>query len=142
MTIIALTCLIVVGAALRLPFWAAMACLRLDRRRSWLRPRSKARLEQGGKGDRLAVARSRRLVRTRAYRCDPREPMRQAFAASPSADIEGLRITDPVAPARPKPKLVSKSPPQKPYALLSDAQIAASRNVSSFRRRRNRIGRR
>ncbi|MGO8912104.1 MAG: hypothetical protein ACLQDM_22635, partial [Bradyrhizobium sp.] len=39
-----------------------------------------------------------------------------------SAEIEGLRITDPAAP--PKPKLVSKPPAQKTYALLSDVQIA------------------
>jgi hypothetical protein len=56
----------------------------------------------------------------------PNEPLRQAFAASPSSDIEGLKITDPVArsPAPPKPKLASKPPTQKSYALLSDSQIA------------------
>lgn len=56
----------------------------------------------------------------------PSEPLRQAFAASPSSDIEGLKITDPVArpPAPPKPKLASKPPAQKSYALLSDSQIA------------------
>jgi hypothetical protein len=56
----------------------------------------------------------------------PSEPLRQAFAASPSSDIEGLKITDPVArsPAPPKPKLASKPPTQKSYALLSDSQIA------------------
>jgi len=54
------------------------------------------------------------------------EPLRQAFAASPSSGIEGLRITDPALPlpAPPKPKLASKPPAQKSYALLSDAQIA------------------
>jgi len=51
------------------------------------------------------------------------EPLRQAFAATRSSDLEGLKITD--APAPPsKPKAVSKPPAQKPYALLSDAQIA------------------
>ena len=78
-----------------------------------------------GKGDRLAVASVAPALSEPAHTdAIPREPMRQAFAASSPADIEGLRITDPVPPARPKPKLVSKSPPQKPYALLSDAQIA------------------
>src|SRR5579863_253799 len=56
----------------------------------------------------------------------PNQPLRQAFAASPSSDIEGLRIAEPAAPppATPKQKAVNKPPPQKPYALLSDAQIA------------------
>ncbi len=51
--------------------------------------------------------------------------MRQAFAATPSAEIEGLKDADRsrTAPA-PKPKLVSKPPAQKTYALLSDVQIA------------------
>jgi|SRR5579863_40557 len=53
------------------------------------------------------------------------EPMRQAFAATPSPEIEGLRIAEPAAPpAPPKQRAVSKPPPQKSYALLSDAQIA------------------
>jgi hypothetical protein len=51
------------------------------------------------------------------------EPLRQAFAATRSSDLEGLKITDTPAPPS-KPKAVSKPPAQKPYALLSDAQIA------------------
>ena len=55
----------------------------------------------------------------------PNEPLRQAFAATPPAEIEGLKVADPVAPsAPPKPKAVAKPPVQKSYALLSDAQIA------------------
>ena len=50
------------------------------------------------------------------------EPLRQAFAATPRVEIDGLKITEPAAP--PKPKLAIKPPVQKPYALLSDAQIA------------------
>ena len=53
------------------------------------------------------------------------EPLRQAYAASTPAEIEGLRVTDPAAPRAPaKPKLAAKPPVQKSYALLSDAQIA------------------
>jgi hypothetical protein len=79
-----------------------------------------------GKSDRLMVTAvalaPSELSHTAAI---PSEPLRQAFAASPSSDIEGLKITDPVArpPAPPKPKL-AKPPTQKSYALLSDAQIA------------------
>ena len=53
------------------------------------------------------------------------EPLRLAFAST-TADIEAPNITTPPAmPLAPqKPKLAGKPPPQKPYALLSDAQIA------------------
>ena len=54
------------------------------------------------------------------------EPLRQAYAAAPSAAIEGLKADDSV-PLRvpPKPKPVAKPAGQKSYALLSDAQIAS-----------------
>jgi len=56
----------------------------------------------------------------------PTESLRQAFAATPPPEIEGLKIASPAPPqAPPKPKIASKPPPQKPYALLSDAQIAS-----------------
>jgi hypothetical protein len=59
----------------------------------------------------------------------PGEPVRQAFAATAPAEIEGLKLAEPAGPpppaAPPKPKVVSKPPLQKPYALLSDAQIAS-----------------
>ena len=51
----------------------------------------------------------------------PNEPLRQAFAATPPAEIEGLKLADPAAS---KPKVIAKPPVQKSYALLSDAQIA------------------
>ena len=55
----------------------------------------------------------------------PSEPLRQAFAAIEPTEIEGLKVTNPVAPpAPPKPKAAAKPPVQKSYALLSDAQIA------------------
>jgi hypothetical protein len=59
----------------------------------------------------------------------PSEPVRQAFAATAPAWIEGLKLAEPAEPpppaTPPKSKVVSKPPPQKPYALLSDAQIAS-----------------
>ncbi len=126
MTIIALTCLLVVGAA------AAAILGRDGVPAAGPAPVTASVTVQSsvsnreGKGDRLAVASVVVPARSEPAHTDtiPREPMRQAFAASSPADIEGLRITDPVAPARPKPKLAGKPPPQKPYALLSDAQIA------------------
>jgi hypothetical protein len=60
----------------------------------------------------------------------PGEPLRQAFASSTPAEIEAPKPADPKAtdlattPSAPKPKQVSKPAPQKSYALLSDAQIA------------------
>jgi hypothetical protein len=125
MAIIALTCLLVVGAA------AAAILGRDSVPAAGPAPVMASVTVQSpvsnreGKGDRLAIV-SVALAPSEPAHTDaiPREPMRQAFAANSPADIEGLRITDPAPPARPKPKLVSKSPPQKPYALLSDAQIA------------------
>jgi hypothetical protein len=59
----------------------------------------------------------------------PSGPVRQAFAATVPAGIEGLKLAEPAEPppraAPPKSKVVSKPPVQKPYALLSDAQIAS-----------------
>jgi hypothetical protein len=50
------------------------------------------------------------------------EPPRQALASSPPAETETPKIEASAAAA--KPKLASKPQPQKSYALLSDAQIA------------------
>jgi hypothetical protein len=55
----------------------------------------------------------------------PGEPLRQAFASSTPAEVEVPKPADPMTvPAAPKSKQVSKPAPQKSYALLSDAQIA------------------
>jgi hypothetical protein len=122
-TIIALTCFLVVGAAAAAIFGresvpeagAAMAA-------------PSAMLQEvvsnrQSKGDRLKVAAVTsdpvEPVRTDSI---PSEPLRQAFAAIPATEVEGPKAADP-APA-PKPKLVAKPPVQKSYALLSDAQIA------------------
>jgi len=52
------------------------------------------------------------------------EPLRQAYASASSApsDIVMPQLADPAA--APKPKAASKPQPQKTYALLSDVQIA------------------
>ena len=121
MTIVALTCLLVVGVA-------AASILGRDSVPAAGREMvaASATVEapvpnRASKGDRLVVAAvapaSPEPMQTGALS----EPLRQAFAASPSSDIEGLKLAD---PAPPKPKVVAKPPTQKSYALLSDAQIA------------------
>jgi hypothetical protein len=131
MTFIALTCFLVVGAAAAsilardsVPAAGPETATASAVSATVQRPVS----NREGKADRLAVAAvapaSFEPQQTGAI---PSEPLRQAFAASPSADIEGLRITDPAPSAAPKPKLVSKPPAQKSYALLSDEQIAGIR---------------
>jgi hypothetical protein len=123
-TIVALICFLVVGAA-------AAAILSRETAPAAgvaaLAPSSFAQSvvpNRESKADRLTVA---------AVAPDPApseqtgtisaEPLRQAFAATPPADVEGLKLNEP-ATAAPKPKLAPKPPVQKPYALLSDAQIA------------------
>ena len=78
-----------------------------------------------GKADRLTVAAvAPDPARPEPSGTIPAEPLRQAFAATtPPAEIEGLKLND-AATAAPKPKPAPKPPVQKPYALLSDGQIA------------------
>src|SRR5947207_12525697 len=55
------------------------------------------------------------------------EPLRQAYASTAPADIGLPKEVAPAAAAPaapPKPKAVAKPQPQKNYALLSDVQIA------------------
>lgn len=124
MTIIALTCFLVVGAA-------AFSILGRDSvPMAGAAMATASAIVEGpasnkqSKGDKLIVA---------VAAPTPVEPaqtdavssvsLRQAFAATTPAEIEGLKIASPATPAPPKPKL--KPPAQKPYALLSDAQIAS-----------------
>ena len=127
MTIIVLSCLLVVGAA-------ATSILARDSvpaagPEMVTAPVAPAAVSnKADKQDRLAVA-AVALASFQPPQTDAiaSEPLRQAVAAAPPADTEGPKLTDPVAmppAALPKPKLVSKPPVQKSYALLSDAQIA------------------
>jgi hypothetical protein len=131
MTIIALTCFLVVGAA-------ATSILGRDRVPA-------ARLEiaspvvktpasnKENKKDRLAVA----ALALAAFEPPQQtaalsEPLRQAYASAEPGDIEAPKIAAPAAMAPaplapPKPKVATKPPPQKSYALLSDMQIASIR---------------
>lgn len=125
-TIIALTCFLVVGAA-------AAAILGRDS----IPPAGVAASvtpafvqvvsNRESKADRLTVASvASEPAPPEPTGAIPPEPLRQAFAATPpAAEIEGLRMSDPAPAAPPKPKPVIARPPvQKSYTLLSDAQIA------------------
>jgi len=129
MTIIALTCFLVVGAA-------ATSILGRDSvpaaRLEMASPVVKTPVSnKDSKKDRLAVA----ALALAAFEPPQQtaslsEPLRQAYASTAPADIEAPRIAAPAAmppapPAPPKPKLANKPPPQKSYALLSDMQIAS-----------------
>ena len=128
MTIIALTCLLVVGAAAASILGRAsvpsagpamaMASAVADEPVS----------NKASKKDKLAVIiAAQASFEPPATDTIPATPLRQAFASSTPADIETPKATDPVAlPSAPKPKVASKPvpPPQKSYALLSDVQIA------------------
>jgi hypothetical protein len=85
------------------------------------------------KGDKLTVAALAPVppVETTQTSTIPDVPLRQAYAETSPAEVEGLKLSDPApsAPAKPKPPepkppVAAKPPAQKSYALLSDAQIA------------------
>ena len=123
MTMIALTCLLVVGAA-------AASILGRDSV-----PAPHAQMvaaavknpvpNREAKNDRLAVTLASAEPPTVASLS---EPLRMAFASSAPTDLDPPQIVAPQAiPTLPqKPKLAVKPPPspQKTYALLSDVQIA------------------
>jgi hypothetical protein len=130
-TIVALTCFLIVGAA----FTSILGRDSVPAARSEMAsPVVKSPVSnKEGKKDRLAVA-ELALASFAPPQTAPssNEPLRQAFASSAPADIETPKITAPtamrslpLAPLAPqRPKLASKPPPQKSYALLSDMQIA------------------
>jgi hypothetical protein len=135
MTIVALICFLVVGAAATailgrdsipaaLPQLASASVASVQTPGSVQAPVS----NKENKKDRLAVV-SYALA---AYEPPQTtvalsEPLRQAYASTAPADIGLPKELAPVvvAPASPpKPKAVAKPQPQKNYALLSDVQIA------------------
>ena len=128
MTIIALTCFLLVGAA-------ATSILGRDSvpaaRFEVASPVVKTPVSnRESKKDRLAGAALALASFEPPQTASLSEPLRQAYASAAPADIEAPKIAAPAAMAPaplapPKPKLAVKPPPQKSYALLSDAQIAA-----------------
>src|ERR1700759_607735 len=141
-TIIALTCFLVAGAAVtsilsRTGMEASVAAMPAPVAKSPVANRE-------AKRDRLAVARYA-LAAFEPQKLS--EPIRQAYASSSPADVEAAgrvaalpkvapqpetasaaaapdTTTVAALPAPPKPKVAAKPAPQKSYALLSDAQIA------------------
>jgi hypothetical protein len=138
-TLVALICLLVVGAA-------ATSILGRDSVPAARYEMAASAIEQPavsnkeGKKDRLAIAtlalasfeppqaqlqaQAEPQTQTQPQTSVLPEPLRQAYAASSSADIVMPKLAEP--PAAAKPKVVSKPQPQpqKNYALLSDVQIA------------------
>jgi hypothetical protein len=132
MTILALTCFLIVGAA-------AASVLGRDSvpapssRIASLTPKSSSANIQGpssnkeGKKDRLAVAVAGATPEPAPNLQDLPERLRQAFASDspvtawPPANAGKVAIPQ---QAQPKPKVALKPPVQKSYALLSDVQIA------------------
>jgi hypothetical protein len=126
MTIIALTCLLVVGAAAASILGRASVPSAGPAMASAVADGPVSNKES--KKDKLAViVAAQASFEPPATDTIPATPLRQAFASSTPADIETPKAMDPVAlTAAPKPKVVSKPAPplQKSYALLSDVQIA------------------
>jgi hypothetical protein len=140
-TIIALTCFLVVGAAAAsilgrdsVPAWSGMAASLSPAVNNPVSNRE-------SKKDKLAVgrfalasfepqqARIPAQIQDQAAPANPGDQLRMAFASTAPADIEAPKPAAPGAmpSAPPKPKLVVKPPQpqvQKSYALLSDVQIA------------------
>ena len=131
-TLIALICFLVVGAA---------ATSILSRDGAWLvSSEMDSPIVQGpvanreAKKDRLPVATAASASTAAPAWYDPpqtvaalSEPMRQAFASADPVDIEmpkAIAAPASIPTAPPKPKVASKPPVQKSYALLSDVQIA------------------
>jgi hypothetical protein len=132
MTIIALTCFLIVGVAtVSILGRDSVPLARAEVASSTVQnPVS----NRESKTDRLVATRTDRLAVARMALAsfDPpqtaslSEPLRQAYASSTPTDIVAPKPAAPAAmpPAPAKPKLASKPAPQKSYALLSDVQIA------------------
>jgi hypothetical protein len=123
-TIIALTCLLVVGATVTSILGRNSVPMAGSTVASSLAQNPVSNRE--AKKDRLVVVAAALASFEPPQTATLNEPLRQAFAATTPADIEVPKIGAPAATllAPQKPKLVNKPPPQKTYALLSDAQIA------------------
>ena len=126
-TLIALTCLLVVGAAAaRILGRDSVPAARADMASAIVKsPVANRETKQ----DKLAVTRLALASFDPPQTASLSEPLRQAYASAAPGDIEmpGAATPSAEAPAQaapPKPKLAARPAPQKSYALLSDEQIA------------------
>ena len=139
-TIAALSCVLLVGAAAtsilaRDSVPAASAAMISEPAVVANRAAKSARLDRPAV--QLASAEPAEVAPAAPVAAEPVEiaaPLRQAYASASPADIPLPKVIQPEAPAvtaapapAPKPKAAAKPPAPKPYALLSDAQIAGIR---------------
>jgi hypothetical protein len=124
-TIVALTCVLVVGAA-------ATSILGRDSvpavSADYSAPIGKNPVSnKQAKADKLSVASYALAADQPADTVEApqlSEPLRQAYAAAAPSDLAVPNVTAAPTPAKPKPVAVAKPPVQKNYTLLSDMQIA------------------
>jgi hypothetical protein len=125
--LIALTCVLVVGAAASSILGRdSVPAARADMASAVVKSPVANR---ESKQDKLAVTRLALASFEPAQTASLSEPLRQAYASAAPADIDMPRVAAPSAeaPAQaapPKPKLAARPAPQKAYTLLSDEQIA------------------
>src|SRR5258708_7420783 len=129
MTIVALTCFLVVGAAGTSILGRGSGPAAGLEMASQL-VRIPASNKESKKDGRAVAALARAAFEPPQQTASLSEPLRQAYASAGPDDIEAPKIAAPVAMAPaplapPKPKVANKPPPQKSYALLSDMQIAS-----------------
>ncbi len=128
MTIIALTCFLVVGAAATsILSRDSVPAARLELATAAIAPNPIPVSNKAGKQDRLAVNATVALASFGPPQSVTlSEPLRQAYASTAPADLapQAGVAQAAAAQAAAKPKLVAKPQPQKSYALLSDVQIA------------------
>jgi hypothetical protein len=125
-TIVALTCVLVVGAAAAAILGRdSVPLARFDTRFDVAAaPAARSPVSnKEGKKDKLAVTMALAAFEPPQQTATLSEPLRQAFASTAPSDIGAPNIVA-APPAPPKPKAASKPPVQKNYALLSDVQIA------------------
>ena len=126
-TLIALACLLVAGAAaVSILGRDSVPSARADMASPLINNSPVANRES--KQDKLTVARMALASFDPPQTASLSEPLRQAYASAAPGDIEMPRVTapmtDPQVQAPPKPKAAAKPAPPKPYTLLSDEQIA------------------
>jgi hypothetical protein len=126
-TIIALACLVLAGAAATTILGRnSVPSARADMASSLVNNSPVSNRE--GKQDKLTVARLAMASFDPPQTASFSEPLRQAYASAAPTDIEMPKLTapatEPQVQAPPKPKAAARPALQKSYTLLSDEQIA------------------